>query len=468
MLKRAFVIAAVIASCCSLKTTAQSLQIELEMPGTLFGPGSPCFLNLLIENPAEPLSEASIFVALTVGTGQFWFFPGWVQYPPDIDMEVRDIPGHTSSHIEILPEFLWPSGTGAFSGAQFIAAIVYNGTLASNLAEITFGWSETPQPTVTPTPGTSATATPPQPTATSSVPTATPGPHHPGDLLATDPIAGPMRYIPAEELTGFFQGSPDDEPCRDLDEARFVHFLTRPIAMMETEVTRQMWMDLRAVDATLPADPSALEQSPAMACPVQNLDWHEAVLFANLLSLHNGFDRIYFKDEELTAPVTATNYTTGDFYMDWDAGGYRLPTEGEWEHAARAGTTGVFSCEEPAYNAGNCTLCDPGTHPVLESYCVYCANDMAMTAEVGSKWANPWNLRDMHGNVWEWCWDWYGEGYPAGPVTDYAGPTEGSWRCRRGGSWNFDAHYSRGANRGASTPSYRFNYLGVRLVRTLE
>lgn len=462
-----------IALMCFSAAHAQDIEVDLRMPGSLFGPGSPCYLDLEIGNPSNAVSGASVFVALTVGTGDFWFYPGWVHYPPDVAMMTRDIDGHSQESLSILPVFIWPSGTGEFSGAQFLAAIVHGGDLVSNLDEITFGWSETPQPTPSPDMTVSPTATPSNPTPTPSPemtgsPTATPSSHDPGDLFAIEPIAGNIRYIPATDSTGFSQGSTDDEACRDLDETMFMHVLTRPLGVMETEITRQMWMELRAADSSLPTDPTFSEQSPMMTCPVQNLDWYEAVLFANLLSLHNGFERCYYKDPGFSTPVRSTNYTTGNFFMKVTANGYRLPTEGEWEHFARAGTTGVFSCDEPDFSAANCTSCEPGTHPVLEAYCLYCANDTNTTASAGSKWANDWNLRDIHGNVWEWCWDWYAEAYPTGTQTDYSGAETGSWRSRRGGSWNYGAHYCRSANRGASTPTYRFNYLGFRLVRTLE
>jgi formylglycine-generating enzyme required for sulfatase activity len=127
---------------------------------------------------------------------------------------------------------------------------------------------------------------------------------------------------------------------------------------------------------------------------------------------------------------------------------YRLPTEAEWEYACRAGTTGDY--------AGN--LDEMGW-----SY----DNSEAKIHSVGEKKANAWGLYDMHGNVWEWCADWYDEGYyKKSPEVDPKGPDSGSGRVLRGGSWNYRAAACRSAHRSNGAPGTRFNHLGFRLVRT--
>lgn len=262
----------------------------------------------------------------------------------------------------------------------------------------------------------------------------------------------------------FIMGSPETEPCRFSDETQHQVTLTRGFYMMQTEVTRQMWADLKAVQPTLPNDPSYTSYSPTMDHPVQSNTWYESVLFANLLSVQYGFVPCYYKDAGFTTPVDATNFETGSFYCNFNASGYRLPTESEWEYACRGGTTTAFSCSETNYTSGNCWFCIPGIHSILEQYCDYCANAPGFSSEVGSKLPNPAGLYDIHGNVWEWCWDWYGA-YPPETVSDYAGAESGWNRVNRGGSWLSFARYCRSAFRDGYAPYFRSNVLGFRLAR---
>ena len=125
---------------------------------------------------------------------------------------------------------------------------------------------------------------------------------------------------------------------------------------------------------------------------------------------------------------------------------YRLPTEAEWEYAARAGTTGA-------------------RHGDLDSIAWYRDNSGRTTHPVGQKRANTWGLHDMLGNVWEWTADWYGA-YPSVAVTDPRGPSAGSHRVIRGGGGGSGATAVRPANRGGGSPDSRSNGLGFRLVRT--
>lgn len=271
-----------------------------------------------------------------------------------------------------------------------------------------------------------------------------------------------MRCVPAGNFT---QGSPSTEPCRNDDEAQFIHILTRNLAVMETEINRQMWMDLKAAQATLPVDPSNTTYSPTMSHPIQQSTWHEAVLFSNLLSLHNGFTRCYYTDSGFTIPITSSN--DQNVYCDFDADGYRLPSEGEWEYFTRAGTTGPYSSTELNYSGATCKNCDTTELTVLNSIAWWCGNSEGITHPVGSKAPNPWNLKDLHGNVEEWCWDGNGS-YPVNDSTDYTGPTNSSERMFRGGCWNRTAYYSRSAIRQRVAPFYRVDVIGFRLVRLAD
>ena len=241
-----------------------------------------------------------------------------------------------------------------------------------------------------------------------------------GDLYSTDNIIGKMRYVP----TGVFtQGSPTNEPGRNPDENQFSHFLTKNIAVMETAVTRQMWADLRAAQPSLPADTSG---SGGAAGWDKNLcvTWYHAVLYANLLSILNGLTPCYYKDGRFTVLVDPSNYKTGSFFCNFDANGYRLPTEGEREYFTRAGTTAVFSAGEPNYSDATYDVCTAGALPVLEAISWFCANSLNVRHDEGTRAANPWNLKDVHGVVTEWCWDFYGP-YPTGNATDFRGAPSG-------------------------------------------
>jgi formylglycine-generating enzyme required for sulfatase activity len=298
-------------------------------------------------------------------------------------------------------------------------------------------------------------------------PTATPGGFQAGDLYSNDAILGNMRYVPKTGPGGFTQGSPADEPCRYGNERQFTHVLTRNLAVMETEAARQMWSDLRALQPTLPPDPSDILTSPSMMHPVQHSTWFEVILFANLLSLQNGYTRCYYKNEGFTIPVESTNYFDEPVYCRFDADGYRLLTEGEWEYCCRAGTGTAFSCLEPNYNNESCDSCQSEQLPDLEECCIFCANsiDFSVSEIVGSKLANPWGFKDMHGNVYDWCWDWLGA-YPASG-TDYTGAATGIYRVRRGGCLDSYPTHCRSAFREGAMPEIDDYRWGFRLARTI-
>lgn len=283
-----------------------------------------------------------------------------------------------------------------------------------------------------------------------------------GSLVEADPILGITRYIPPGL---FLQGSRSTEPCRDDDESpQFAHILTGHLAMMETEVTRQMWADLKAAQPELPSDPTATAFGSGMNCPVQHVTWYEAVLFANLASVQRGLTRCYWADAGFTVPITAANHLDGSVFCNWNASGYRLPTEGEWEYACRAGTNAPFWITEPNYSPGNCGSTAFGLYPQLETVAWFNANSLNVTHPVGTKGANPWNLADMHGNVNEWCWDPYGA-YPfSGVVTDYRGATGSTSPVFRGGDVFWLAGEGRSARRHPSPPNLRL-MVGLRLVR---
>ncbi len=287
------------------------------------------------------------------------------------------------------------------------------------------------------------------------------GVYQAGQQVAADNIIGIMRFVPATGPEGFVQGSPPTEPGHKNDETQFTHILTRNIAVMEIEVTRQMWADLKTVQPSLGNDPSSY-RCPGMNYPATYMTWYKAVLFANLLSVENGFTRCYYTDNTKKEPIHAGNYT-GTVYCDFSAGGYRLPLEGEWEYFTRAETTTTFSIDEPNYNSTTMKTTDESMLPELKKVARFGSGDVA--SPVGERLPNPWGLKGVHGNVCEWCWGLYAPN-PSGTVTDYAGHNSGYERMYRGGAYRFEPFYCRSASRYGSQNGVS-HYIGIRLVRTL-
>jgi len=179
--------------------------------------------------------------------------------------------------------------------------------------------------------------------------------------------------------------------------------------------------------------------------PVEQVSWYDAVNYCNRLSQKEGLTPAY--------TINGENVT-----WNYNASGYRLPTEAEWEYACRAGTTTPFS------TGNNITTSQAnydGNYPYNNNAK---GTYREKTTAVGSFSPNPWGLYDMHGNVWEWCWDWYGD-YPNNAQPDYRGASSGSYRVIRGGGWDSDAQLLRSASRSYGTPSSRDGDVGFRLVR---
>jgi sulfatase modifying factor 1 len=176
-------------------------------------------------------------------------------------------------------------------------------------------------------------------------------------------------------------------------------------------------------------------------------------------------------------PVVNVTYADSLAFCDWlskkDGHKYRLPTEAEWEYACRAGSTTTFaSGDEPNSLAGVAALYDAETvklFPQWKENALLKSDGQQFTAPVGSYKPNEFGLYDMHGNVWEWCSDWYGEDYYANsPSDDPQGPEMGRQRVRRGGSWHTWPFYMRSSFRNYNSPQTRYVLVGFRVVREAE
>ena len=162
------------------------------------------------------------------------------------------------------------------------------------------------------------------------------------------------------------------------------------------------------------------------------------------------------------AQLTQKEQTAGRLPAGWV---YRLPTESEWEYACRAGTTNAFNFGR-AIHGGMANFYDYYEYDAASGE-IYVSNPtvpyLGRTTAVASYQPNAWGLYNMHGNVWEWCRDWYGT-YPAGSVTDPQGAASGSRRVVRGGCWVSEGAYCRSAGRSSGDPSGTYSNFGFRVV----
>jgi len=231
----------------------------------------------------------------------------------------------------------------------------------------------------------------------------------------TNSLGMTFRLIPAGT---FVIGSPTDELGRNSNEAQYTVTFTDSFYMQTTEVTQGQW------EMVMNDNPSSFTDC-GHNCPVETISWQDSEIF-----------------------ITTLN-AMGE-------GSYTFPTEAQWEYAARAGSNKAFA---------NGDISSTITDSNLDAMGWYNSNSNATPHAVAQKQANAWGLYDMHGNIWEWCHDWYGA-YPTGSVVDPVGPSSGSYWVMRGGGWNYDAQNCRSAERNSGS-GFNGN-VGLRLLRTLN
>ena len=274
----------------------------------------------------------------------------------------------------------------------------------------------------------------------------------PTDKKGIDSLLSESNYVRIPS-GNFLMGLPDEMPGAKLeDRERPQHRvqISRPFELGKYEVTQAQW------EAVMGSNPSAFK---GLELPVTNISWNDAQEFLKTLQAHD------------------THFL------------YRLPTEAEWEYACRAGSTGNFAGEDflpekkdesqtgtakksrkkPTGNALNPALKKQNTddlEKVLRQLAWYSNTALNRPHAAGKLKANAWGLYDMHGNVWEWCQDWYEEKYYRNsPAEDPIGPPKGAAKVTRGGSWQAPAYLCRASVRGYDPPNERNTVIGFRLVR---
>ncbi|MCL2762849.1 MAG: formylglycine-generating enzyme family protein [Treponema sp.] len=277
-----------------------------------------------------------------------------------------------------------------------------------------------------------------------------------------------MMPIPAGN---FLMGSPANEPDRaSIENYRTVNDGIVTMSgywMSRYQITQEQY------EAVMNTNPSAYSSGGLNAAavaeldtstfPVERVSWYDALVFCNKLSEMEGLTPAYEMQTGANPNIWSTDPVDwGDIPIAinarWDAArmvtastGYRLPTEAQWEYACRAGTT-------TAFNTGSNTISD------FTGW--YNENSGAQTHQVGLKPPNAWGLYDMHGNVWEWCWDWFENNYLE-ESDDPVGPSTGTQRVYRGGSWENSGGNIRSAVRFRNAPTERSSVLGFRIVLPL-
>ena len=221
----------------------------------------------------------------------------------------------------------------------------------------------------------------------------------------------------------FMMGSPEDELGRESDETQHQVTLTKGYWLGKYEVTQSQY------EAVMGSNPSGFKGADR---PVEKVSWDNAMRFC--------------------AKLNAQEKAAGRLPEGYE---YTLPTEAQWEYACRADTTTALNNGKNLTNYRECSE--------IDEVGWYEWNSDMQTHSVGLKKPNAWGLYDMHGNVFEWCLDWYGD-YPSTAVANPTGPTSGSFRVRRGGCWCVEACDNRSASRFRYSPDIQTDYIGFRVA----
>jgi formylglycine-generating enzyme required for sulfatase activity len=239
--------------------------------------------------------------------------------------------------------------------------------------------------------------------------------------------------------------------------------------MDQYEVTKAQWDEVYNWAITHGYSFEFGAQGKASDHPAHSIRWYDAVKWCNARSEQAGLTPAYYTSAAQTNVYRSGQVNVQNGWVKW-TGGFRLPTEAEWEKAARGGASGrrfpwadadTITHSRVNYYSSSSYAYD--VSPTRNHHPTFAVGGFPYTSPAGYFAPNGYGLYDMAGNVFEWCWDWYGS-YSSVAQTDPRGPTSGSYRVLRGGSWFHYAVGCRAANRGFNSPAGRINYLGFRSV----
>ena len=283
-------------------------------------------------------------------------------------------------------------------------------------------------------------------------------------LFYTNPPAG-MVLIPAGP---FLMGNSVGDS--DITDANPTNIYVSAFFMDTNLVDLSVWQAVYTYATTSGYGFDNAGAGKAANHPVQTVNWFDCVKWCNARSQEAGLTPVYYTDAGFTQV-----YKTGDVtpYANWSANGYRLPTEAEWEKAARGGLSGRrfpwgnLISESQANYDGDTNMYSYDLGPNGLNAIGSIGGTSPATSPVGSFDVNGYGLYDMAGNVFEWCWDWYGTPYGQPTTTDPTGSGTGSLRVLRGGGWLYVAYCARCALRTDYYPADADYYIGFRCVRGL-